>query len=270
MTTYRVIYSDDYLEHHGILGQKWGHKNGPPYPLDQSDYSAAERKAQTGGISGDSSKSGNKFNKDTAKKVAVSVAVTAAVATGAYLAIRNKDAVNAFISSNAKKTMPQFKDAKKAVINRGRETVSTIVNAGKEWSSERKAAEYSKWSAEFLKNHPDYTGPSEIPKNLVKNEKVRIMTKEALNKIVPGTTESAVDGVAKAKNNYVRVFTTGVTMLSMKELTDIVLGRNVSGRIMKANDKDSIGKYWRYEEPTDKKSDDYKSIEKGFFKLNKK
>ena len=31
--------------HHGILGQKWGHKNGPPYPLGASDHSASEKKA---------------------------------------------------------------------------------------------------------------------------------------------------------------------------------------------------------------------------------
>lgn len=33
------------LQHHGILGQKWGKKNGPPYPLDGSDHSASEKKA---------------------------------------------------------------------------------------------------------------------------------------------------------------------------------------------------------------------------------
>lgn len=37
--------SSDELYHHGILGQRWGHKNGPPYPLDSSDYSKAEKKA---------------------------------------------------------------------------------------------------------------------------------------------------------------------------------------------------------------------------------
>lgn len=33
------------LCHHGILGQRWGKKNGPPYPLDAGDHSASEKKA---------------------------------------------------------------------------------------------------------------------------------------------------------------------------------------------------------------------------------
>lgn len=33
------------LYHHGIRGQKWGKKNGPPYPLKESAHSAAEKKA---------------------------------------------------------------------------------------------------------------------------------------------------------------------------------------------------------------------------------
>ena len=33
------------LYHHGILGQRWGKKNGPPYPLGASDHSASEKKA---------------------------------------------------------------------------------------------------------------------------------------------------------------------------------------------------------------------------------
>ena len=35
---------DNYLVHHGILGQKWGVQNGPPYPLSKSDMSSSEKK----------------------------------------------------------------------------------------------------------------------------------------------------------------------------------------------------------------------------------
>ena len=34
----------NFLAHHGILGQKWGRKQGPPYPLDADEHSAYERK----------------------------------------------------------------------------------------------------------------------------------------------------------------------------------------------------------------------------------
>ena len=35
----------DWLEHHGILGQKWGKENGPPYPLGSGDHSSGEKSA---------------------------------------------------------------------------------------------------------------------------------------------------------------------------------------------------------------------------------
>lgn len=37
-------YSSE-MYHHGIKGQKWGKRNGPPYPLSDSDHSASEKKA---------------------------------------------------------------------------------------------------------------------------------------------------------------------------------------------------------------------------------
>ena len=45
--TYNYYPPQSYLEHYGIRGQRWGKKNGPPYPLDpETDYSKAERSAQ--------------------------------------------------------------------------------------------------------------------------------------------------------------------------------------------------------------------------------
>lgn len=40
----RRIYPDE-LAHFGILGMKWGKRNGPPYPLADKDHSASEKKA---------------------------------------------------------------------------------------------------------------------------------------------------------------------------------------------------------------------------------
>lgn len=45
LQTYNDIFDNYTLEHHGILGQKHGVKNGPPYPLDAEDHSASEKKA---------------------------------------------------------------------------------------------------------------------------------------------------------------------------------------------------------------------------------
>lgn len=35
----------EFLEHHGILGQRWGKLNGPPYPLGSGDHSSSEKSA---------------------------------------------------------------------------------------------------------------------------------------------------------------------------------------------------------------------------------
>ena len=64
-------YVDDGQElyHHGVKGQKWGKKNGPPYPLRAGDHSASEKKA---GWRKSLSKGADDF-KRSAKKVAKGV-----------------------------------------------------------------------------------------------------------------------------------------------------------------------------------------------------
>lgn len=48
MWTYNYTSYDE-LYHHGIAGQRWGVRNGPPYPLKSTDYSQSEKKAQKSG-----------------------------------------------------------------------------------------------------------------------------------------------------------------------------------------------------------------------------
>lgn len=48
MNDYRAYVDMDYnaIYHHGIKGQRWGERNGPPYPLDREDHSIREQVAQ--------------------------------------------------------------------------------------------------------------------------------------------------------------------------------------------------------------------------------
>ncbi len=47
---------NDYLEHHGIQGMKWGKRNGPPYPLTAAAKSAAEKAGKVAGSAKESYK----------------------------------------------------------------------------------------------------------------------------------------------------------------------------------------------------------------------
>ena len=40
------------LEHHGVKGQKWGERNGPPYPLDTASREKLEKQKTIYGLKG--------------------------------------------------------------------------------------------------------------------------------------------------------------------------------------------------------------------------
>lgn len=52
------VHASSSLSHHGRLGQKWGKRNGPPYPLGSANLSSAERTAAKKGFSESSKESG--------------------------------------------------------------------------------------------------------------------------------------------------------------------------------------------------------------------
>ena len=70
METITVESIDILMNHHGVLGQKHGVKNGPPYPLEEGDHSSSEESAaKKAGISvGTNSGKGSLDNVESANK----------------------------------------------------------------------------------------------------------------------------------------------------------------------------------------------------------
>lgn len=134
------------LYHHGVAGQKWGKKNGPPYPLAASVHSASEKKAgwrkslNSGGASAKRTKSARSKNKSvvdalkrkfdsitpeqkakakkivkTALIVAGAIAVTALAGYGAYHGVKALKAYQyAKISKDYHKAIKEYYNSKKS------------------------------------------------------------------------------------------------------------------------------------------------------------
>lgn len=77
-TMWSPTVSSDEIYHHGILRQRWGVRNGPPYPLDQDQKSQAEKRAGW-------RKSLSDEQKATIKKVAIGTLAVAGIAASAYV-----------------------------------------------------------------------------------------------------------------------------------------------------------------------------------------
>lgn len=91
----------DYLAHHGILGQKWGHRNGPPYPLDGSDHSVSEKKAGWR-----KSLSGGSGGGGTVKKKRTSSSASSAKSNSKL--VKSKDAAKATYKAQKKAIKEQY------------------------------------------------------------------------------------------------------------------------------------------------------------------
>ena len=134
----RKLDSKNELYHHGIKGQKWGDKNGPPYPLGASNHSSTEKKQGSRGWSKEAkrelgNKNGNKTGNKTKKKsgltdkqkkyikIGAAVVVTALATYGGYklyesgkldgLIGKGKEALGkTYIPNDVKAAMNSMKD----------------------------------------------------------------------------------------------------------------------------------------------------------------
>lgn len=91
---YTIHRTDEYLQHHGILGQKWGQRNGPPYPLNESDRSSKEQRLNSKSKSSSKEESEEKHKGLTdaqkrAIKIGAAVTGTALAAVGAHKISKN-------------------------------------------------------------------------------------------------------------------------------------------------------------------------------------
>lgn len=141
---YKVITTSE-LYHHGIKGQKWGVRNGPPYPLNASDKSASEKRLSSNKKTNKVSKLDNfikgwdDLDEDT-KGVILSLSALTISALSSKL-------INKAVNKSASKQC--YKKLKDLYDNRDIEKLENIPKLKTKMSTEEN----------MKKVNPDYPGP---------------------------------------------------------------------------------------------------------------
>lgn len=121
----RNDFHSGYLEHHGILGQKWGVKNGPPYPLDQSGKSSSEKSLDKRLTLSD--------NQKKILKTIVKTAGIVGIGAAAYYCLRGR---SSSIITNILPRMgsagPEIEKQAKDIIKRELKDTDIVLNKGME------------------------------------------------------------------------------------------------------------------------------------------
>lgn len=124
----RNDYYSNYLAHHGIKGQHWGVRNGPPYPLDSSNNSRIEKDKQK--------RLPKIILTDNQKKILKGIAIaagTVGVGVGAYYVLRNTSVLQiAKLLPTMGSSGPKIEKAAKDIIKNNLKDTDVVLNKGME------------------------------------------------------------------------------------------------------------------------------------------
>ena len=120
------MYREDELYHHGVEGQHWGEKNGPPYPLDRKTHNAVV-------------KGNNPAGRKKKKMKATSSSMTRTKKSRKEQKIKERTKMNR-LKTEEKRSRQELKEAKKAAKRDAqyRDKLARAIESG----SARKVAKY--------------------------------------------------------------------------------------------------------------------------------
>ncbi len=118
-----LIWSPNVIAHHGILKQKWGVRHGPPYPLDESDKTQAQKKAAAADKKEEKSESSSKGSSSSSSSSSKKKSVDEM--TDKEL----NDAINRLRNEKTYKELTTDESAKKTVST-GKKILSGLAEVG--------------------------------------------------------------------------------------------------------------------------------------------
>lgn len=136
---YKPELEDEVIKHFGILGMRWGQRNGPPYPLGSDKSTGRRLKTSAGGGSGSVSRKRRKALKKARKTRAKNLKIRTQEKQTKEDIIKNKD-IRSMLQNVDKFTSQEINDMlnRLSVEQRLREEVNKQEKAKKSWGKKVK------------------------------------------------------------------------------------------------------------------------------------